>query len=123
MPNQLETLVSLLATREAVKPHDVHDGDGFLDIQALQARVASVAYNIDNRLGLAAAYEYLGYPDLAAGEAYKALLLIDEALDEDAEFHDEAIEAASEAQNEEHWNISSREAYVFLMIFAPRLLP
>jgi hypothetical protein len=50
-------------------------------------------YSITHRLNIAQAYKELGYPDLAAGDAYKALLLIDEVLEE-GEFHDEAQEAA-----------------------------
>ncbi|KAF2192607.1 hypothetical protein K469DRAFT_731103 [Zopfia rhizophila CBS 207.26] len=50
-------------------------------------------YSITLRLKLAAAYRSLGYPDLAAGEAYKALLLIDEVMEE-GEYHDAAMEAA-----------------------------
>lgn len=38
-------------------------------------------------------YEMLGYPDLAAGDAYRALLLTDEALDESGEWHELAVEA------------------------------
>jgi hypothetical protein len=42
---------------------------------------------------LAGLYERLGYPDLAAGSAYKALLLKD-AIDEPAEeYHDQATES------------------------------
>ena len=42
---------------------------------------------------LAIQYQRLGYPDLAAGSAYKALLLKD-ALDEPAEeYHDQATES------------------------------
>ncbi|KAI5465755.1 hypothetical protein BGZ63DRAFT_400201 [Mariannaea sp. PMI_226] len=35
----------------------------------------------------------LGYPDLAAGDAYRALLLTDEALNEGFEFHEQAFES------------------------------
>ena len=38
-------------------------------------------------------YEKLGYPDLAAGDAYRALLLTDELLDESGEWHELAVEA------------------------------
>jgi hypothetical protein len=36
-------------------------------------------------------YRHLGYPDLAAGAAYKALLLVDAIDDESDEFHDAAV--------------------------------
>ncbi|KAJ4409602.1 hypothetical protein N0V91_002523 [Didymella pomorum] len=36
----------------------------------------------------------LGYPDLAVGDAYKALLLVDEVAEE-GEYHEEAVEAAN----------------------------
>lgn len=48
-----------------------------------------------HRIRLAEAYKHLGYPDLAAGDAYKALLLVDEIV-EDGEYHDEVLEAALE---------------------------
>ena len=41
----------------------------------------------------AVCYEKLGYPDLAAGDAYRALLLTDEVLDESGEWHELAVEA------------------------------
>ncbi len=43
---------------------------------------------------MAKAYKSLGYPDLAAGDAYKALLLVDEVIEE-GEYHEEALEAAN----------------------------
>ncbi|KAF2819875.1 hypothetical protein CC86DRAFT_398159 [Ophiobolus disseminans] len=53
----------------------------------------SIPEVIIHRLELAKAYQQLGYPDLAAGDAYKALLLIDE-LSEEGEYFEEALEAA-----------------------------
>ena len=35
----------------------------------------------------------LGYPDLAAGDAYRALLLTDEVLDESSQYHEDAVTA------------------------------
>lgn len=49
-------------------------------------------YNIDLYLRIAKAYVEVGYPDLAIGSAYKALLLID-AINNEDEFCDEAIES------------------------------
>lgn len=43
---------------------------------------------------MAKAYRSLGYPDLVIGDAYKALLLVDEVVEE-GEYHDEALEAAN----------------------------
>lgn len=59
----------------------------------LQKSTPNQPYSIRHRLRLAKAYWSLGYPDLAAGDAYKALLLVDEIVDE-GEYHDEALEAA-----------------------------
>jgi hypothetical protein len=64
------------------------------DLAALQRDTPEQPYSIPHRLRLAKAYKKLGYPDLAAGDAYKALLLIDEVAEE-GEYHDEAIEAAN----------------------------
>lgn len=41
----------------------------------------------------AAVHTDLGYPDLAAGDAYRALLLTDEIRDESFEYHEQALEA------------------------------
>lgn len=60
---------------------------------ALQQQTPEQPYSILHRLALATAYKSLGYPDLAAGDAYKALLLVDEVIEE-TEYHDEAMEAA-----------------------------
>ncbi|KAI4185047.1 MAG: hypothetical protein L6R41_004364 [Letrouitia leprolyta] len=38
-------------------------------------------------------HEQLGYPDLAVGDVYRALLLIDEMSDESGEYHKETLEA------------------------------
>lgn len=47
--------------------------------------------------------EKLGYPDLAASDGYRALLLTDEILDEEGEYHEQAVQAleAGSRRNEE----------------------
>jgi hypothetical protein len=60
---------------------------------AFQQSTLEEPYSIASRLQLAKAYKALGYPDLAAGDAYKALILVDEVVDE-GEYHEEALEAA-----------------------------
>ncbi|USP82676.1 hypothetical protein yc1106_09950 [Curvularia clavata] len=60
---------------------------------ALQNATLEQPYSILHRLNLAKAYKELGYPDLATGDAYKALVLVDE-LTEEGEYHDEALDAA-----------------------------
>ncbi|KAF1841852.1 uncharacterized protein K460DRAFT_293666 [Cucurbitaria berberidis CBS 394.84] len=63
------------------------------DLITLQQDTPVQPYSVVHRLKLAKAYKSLGYPDLAIGDAYKALLLIDEVVEE-GEYHDEALEAA-----------------------------
>ena len=63
----------------------------------LQSSVLMEPYNIGYRLNLAEAYKQCQYPDLAAGEAYLALLLIDEASDESSEYYEHAIAATKNA--------------------------
>jgi len=63
------------------------------DLVALQETTVEEPYSISCRLRLAKAYQVLGYPDLAAGDAYKALMLVDEVVQE-GEYHDEALQAA-----------------------------
>ncbi|KAM0796151.1 hypothetical protein BDR22DRAFT_812437, partial [Usnea florida] len=55
--------------------------------------IAENPYNCEAYLQRAACYDKLGYPDLAAGDAYRALLLTDELLDESGEWHELAVEA------------------------------
>lgn len=60
-------------------------------------RITNELYNLPYDLILylerATIHQQLGYPDLAAGDAYKALLLTDEARDESFEYHEQALEA------------------------------
>ncbi len=62
-------------------------------LKNLQHVTDSCPYSVAHRLKLAEAYRGLGYPDLAAGDAYKALLLIDEVV-EQGEYVEEVTEAA-----------------------------
>ena len=64
------------------------------ELLALQEQTPEQPYSIVHRIKLAQAYKELGYPDLAVGDAYKALLLIDEVAEE-GEYHEEALEAAN----------------------------
>lgn len=63
------------------------------ELTELQKRLATQPYSVVLRLKLAKSYKYLGYPDLAVGDAYKALLLIDEVVEE-LEYHEMALDAA-----------------------------
>ncbi|EON69535.1 hypothetical protein W97_08795 [Coniosporium apollinis CBS 100218] len=64
------------------------------NLETLRENSAEKPYSISNHLALAEAYANLGYPDLCAGEAYKALLLVDELSDESGEYHELVVEAA-----------------------------
>lgn len=64
------------------------------ELITLQQQTSDQPYSIVHRLNLAKAYRDLGYPDLAIGDAYKALLLVDEVAEE-GEYHDEALEATN----------------------------
>lgn len=55
--------------------------------------LADSPYNLILYLQRAVVYSNLGYPDLAAGDAYRALLLTDEIRDDGFEYHDQAVEA------------------------------
>ncbi|ERT00765.1 mynd domain containing protein [Sporothrix schenckii 1099-18] len=61
--------------------------------QELTDKLAESAYDIFLYLSRAAVYADLAYPDLAAGDAYRALLLTDEISDESFEYHDQTQEA------------------------------
>ncbi|KAF5677957.1 MYND domain-containing protein [Fusarium heterosporum] len=53
----------------------------------------SLPYDLILYLDRAVIHSELGYPDLAAGDAYRALLLADEVLNEGFEYHEQAIES------------------------------
>lgn len=53
-------------------------------------------YCLLSHIKLASYYQLLGYPDLAVGAAYKALLLADAIQDESDEYHDVAVNALNE---------------------------
>lgn len=62
----------------------------------VQSALLNHPYTISTRISVARRYKGLGYPDLAAGEAYLALLLIDEFEDENGEWHENVVDAISD---------------------------
>ncbi|MCJ1391216.1 hypothetical protein MMC18_004078 [Xylographa bjoerkii] len=67
----------------------------------LTERLYKSPYNAKSYLDRADLYQELGFPDLAAGDAYKALLLTDEATDESGEYHDVARTALMNSKDED----------------------
>ncbi|KAK4237401.1 hypothetical protein C8A03DRAFT_16046 [Achaetomium macrosporum] len=63
--------------------------------QQLTDALAASPYDLILYLERAVVYSNLAYPDLAAGDAYRALLLADEVHDESFEYHEQAKEALS----------------------------
>ncbi|KAH6850272.1 hypothetical protein B0I37DRAFT_352774 [Chaetomium sp. MPI-CAGE-AT-0009] len=61
--------------------------------QQLTDALAESPYDLILYLQRAVVYSDLAYPDLAVGDAYRALLLADEVRDESFEYHDQAKEA------------------------------
>ena len=59
-------------------------------------KIESQPYLLPLYISLAEQYAALAYPDLAAGAAYKALLLLDAIRDEDDEYHERAVESLAE---------------------------
>lgn len=60
----------------------------------LTEKIEENSYSIPLYLRRCQIYGVLGHPDLAAMDAYKALLLVDEVVEESGEYHEEALEAA-----------------------------
>lgn len=60
--------------------------------QNLTAELLDSPYDLITYLKRAVVHSHLSYPDLAAGDAYKALLLTDEVRDESFEYHTQALE-------------------------------
>ncbi|ORX98317.1 hypothetical protein BCR34DRAFT_606987 [Clohesyomyces aquaticus] len=104
-----------LRTQEVVTERDWTLDGRLSRLGELQDRLSDQPYSIILRLELAKAYKALGYPDLAAGDAYKALLLVDEVADE-GEFYEEALSAArldmisERADGVDTANIEARDA-------------
>lgn len=61
--------------------------------QELTDALADSPYDLILFLQRAVVYSNLGYPDLAAGDAYRALLLTDEVRNDSFEYHQQAIES------------------------------
>ena len=61
--------------------------------QQLTDALTESPYDLILYLERAVVYSNLAYPDLAAGDAYRALLLADEVSDDSCEYHEEAVEA------------------------------
>lgn len=61
--------------------------------QELTEALENSPYDLIHYLERAVVYSNLAYPDLAAGDAYRALLLADEVQDESFEYHEQALEA------------------------------
>jgi len=59
----------------------------------LSTALLELPYDLLVYLDRAIVHSDLGYPDLAAGDAYRALLLVDEVRNENFEYHDQALEA------------------------------
>lgn len=55
--------------------------------------ICNSPYDLIHYLERAVVYSNLGYPDLAAGDAYRALLLTDEVRNEAFEYHQDAVDA------------------------------
>lgn len=61
--------------------------------QSLTDDLLASPYDLVLYIKRALVYADLAYPDLAAGDAYRALLLTDEVRDESFEYHDQALDA------------------------------
>ncbi|KAL9010111.1 MAG: hypothetical protein Q9173_004924, partial [Seirophora scorigena] len=59
---------------------------------SLTSQLSDLPYSYVTYLKRAQCHEDLGYSDLGAGDAYRALLLIDEVSDDSGEYHEQAVE-------------------------------
>jgi SET domain len=79
---------------------DETDSEGerqIIELLAKRGELTEALYGLPYDLILyierATVHSDLGYPDLAAGDAYRALLLTDEVCDESFDYHEKAVEA------------------------------
>ncbi|KAI1502772.1 Wd tetratricopeptide repeat domain-containing protein [Biscogniauxia marginata] len=73
--------------------------------QSLTEELLASPYNLIIYLKRALVYADLGYPDLAAGDAYRALLLADEVRDESFEYHDQSLQALTSYAHGPHLDV------------------
>lgn len=66
-------------------------------LESIGSAIQRSPYEPGNYLTRAEQYEILGFPDLAAGDAYKALLLSDEIGDGCGEYHERVVMAVEKA--------------------------
>ncbi|KAI1826151.1 Wd tetratricopeptide repeat domain-containing protein [Xylaria intraflava] len=78
--------------------------------QLLTYELLANPYDIILYLNRAIVYSDLGYPDLAAGDAYRALLLTDEVRNDGFEYHQAASESLSKYANGATVDVLSRGA-------------
>lgn len=85
-------------------------------------RLHSNPYDATIYLERAVCHERLGFPDLAIGDAYKALLLTDEVLEETGEYHGQASDALAAVRDDAHASLGDRakllalESYRLLVV-------
>jgi hypothetical protein len=73
---------------------DPHEHERLLEgRQELTDALVSLPYDLVTYLQRSVVHSELGYPELAAGDAYRALLLTDEVANEGFEYHEKAVEA------------------------------
>ena len=83
--------------------------DAFRSLEQCTEDITNDPYDVLHYLTRASTYRKLGYPDLAAGDAYKALLLVDEISDESGEYHD----LAQASFDESEWELAKLQTAVY----------
>ena len=78
-------------------------------------------YAVPPYLDLAECYRALHYPDLAAGAAYKALLLVDAIGDESDEYHDRAVASTREFLQDREDRSAERLEAVLRSNYTPKV--
>lgn len=76
----------------------------------LTASLFELPYNLILYIERATVHSDLGYPDLAASDAYRALLLTDEVCDSSFEYHEQALESLRPYTEESPANARTYEA-------------
>lgn len=76
----------------------LRERSAFHERHLLTSQLSDSPYQCGCYLKRALCHERLGFPDLAAGDAYRALLLTDEVQDESGEYHEQAVAAIEKLQ-------------------------
>lgn len=112
--NYISTIARVMLTTMLFNKRHASYGEILVQCSHTREAITYSPYGLPLYILVAQQYSSLEYPDLAAGSAYKALLLSDAVQNEDDEYHERAVDDSSKlinkfASEEERRAFSSRQ--------------